>query len=42
MYDNFSYATAYPTRQTLKKEKSESAVRRDLQFFIHIQEDKKV
>lgn len=41
MYDNFSYATAYPTRKTLKK-KGESAVRPDLQFFIHIQEDKKV
>ena len=27
MYDNFSYATTYLTRQTLKK-KSESAVRR--------------
>ena len=41
MYDNFSYATTYLTRQTLKK-KSESAVRRDIRFFIHIREDKKV
>ena len=31
----------YPTRQTLEK-KSESAVRRDIRFFIHILEDKKV
>ena len=31
----------YPTRQTLEK-KSESAVRRDIRFFVHILEDKKV
>ena len=41
MYDNFSYAPTLSYTPNSGK-KSVSAVRRDIRFFIHILEDKKV